>query len=87
MSIGIIDDWEGEWHTATICKTIHNGLLDLQRRGGMVFASPEDSHYRSESDFFIRLKGEKTKRRTPKQRKALNLKQQDALLKRMAGLS
>jgi len=81
VALGTIDDWSGEWHTAQICKTVWNALLDLQRRGGMVFASPDDTSYRSETDFLMRFPFEKTK---PRQKK----KPVDhaTLFKRMAGL-
>jgi len=84
IALGTIDDWSGEWHTATICKTIHNALLDLQRRGGMVFSQPEDTHYKSEADFFMSFKGERRRKQILK--KPLTTQQQDQLFKRMAGL-
>ena len=80
VALGTIDDWSGEWHTAQICKTISNALLDLQRRGGMVFSAPDDKAYKSETDFLMKFAFEKKRR--PKKKPIDHA----TLFKRMAGL-
>ena len=64
-ALSVIDDWSGEWQTATICASVFNALLDFQQRLPFIDTIPKEA-YRSADDFYMRFKWETAKKESKK---------------------